>query len=109
MSPIRILGAAVLATLVAGAAAAQPSQPPVNDPNAYPDQSSLRATPAERMGVPASGVVLLSSPTPPSEAWRLKAGDPNVISNAPVPDTRANRARYGQPLSNAGRRTAPIG
>jgi hypothetical protein len=32
-----------------------------------------------------------------------------VIASAPVPDTPANRARYGQPLSRAGKMTAPRG
>lgn len=32
-----------------------------------------------------------------------------VITNGPVPDTAENRARFGQPMSNAGKRTAPAG
>lgn len=32
-----------------------------------------------------------------------------IVSSAPVPDTRQNRALYGQPLSRAGRLTAPVG
>ena len=32
-----------------------------------------------------------------------------VIASAPVPDTPANRARFGQPLSRAGKMTAPRG
>ena len=32
-----------------------------------------------------------------------------VIASQPVPDTVANRAAYGQPLSRAGKRTAPRG
>jgi len=32
-----------------------------------------------------------------------------VIASQPVPDTKANRATYGQPLSRAGKRTAPAG
>ena len=32
-----------------------------------------------------------------------------VIASQPVPDTPANRAAYGQPLSRAGKRTAPRG
>ncbi len=32
-----------------------------------------------------------------------------VIASQPVPDTPANRAAYGQPLSRAGKRTAPAG
>jgi hypothetical protein len=32
-----------------------------------------------------------------------------LVASAPVPDTPANRARYGQPMSNAGKRTAARG
>jgi len=32
-----------------------------------------------------------------------------TVTNGPVPDTRENRAKYGQPLSNAGKRTAARG
>jgi len=32
-----------------------------------------------------------------------------VVASAPVPDTPQNRARYGQPMSNAGKHTAPRG
>jgi hypothetical protein len=32
-----------------------------------------------------------------------------IVASPPVPDTVANREKYGQPLSRAGRRTAPAG
>ena len=32
-----------------------------------------------------------------------------VIASQPVPDTPANRKAYGQPMSRAGKRTAPAG
>jgi hypothetical protein len=32
-----------------------------------------------------------------------------TVTNGPVADTPENRERYGEPLSNAGRRTAPAG
>jgi hypothetical protein len=32
-----------------------------------------------------------------------------TLTNGPVPDTKANRAKYGQPLSHAGRQTRPKG
>jgi uncharacterized surface protein with fasciclin (FAS1) repeats len=34
---------------------------------------------------------------------------PTVVTNGPVPDTAGNRALYGQPMSRAGKRTAPRG
>ena len=39
----------------------------------------------------------------------VDANGVQVIASAPVPDTPANRAAYGQPLSRAGKRTAPRG
>ena len=33
----------------------------------------------------------------------------SMVTNGPVPDTPANRAKYGQPMSNAGKRTAAKG
>jgi hypothetical protein len=44
-----------------------------------------------------------------SERAALDPTGPTRIASAPVPDTPANRARFGQPLSRAGRMTAPIG
>jgi len=32
-----------------------------------------------------------------------------LVTNGPVPDTPQNRARYGQPMSHAGKATAPKG
>ena len=73
------------------------------DPAASP---SAMAAPAA--GVSASGVVPVSSESPDAQA-SLKAGDPNVVSNGPVADTTANRAKYGAPMSNAGKHTTPKG
>ena len=111
MSSIRIFGAAAAVALIAAPAfAASPAPAAPDVPAAYPDQTQRPAAyPAENAAVNTSGVVLLSSPTPRGQAYMLKAGDPTVVSNAPIADTRANRARYGQPMSNAGRRTAPVG
>lgn len=36
-------------------------------------------------------------------------GNVQVISNGPVPDTPENRAKYGAPMSRAGKRTAAAG
>jgi uncharacterized surface protein with fasciclin (FAS1) repeats len=73
------------------------------DPAASPS-----ATAAPAAGVNASGVVAVSSQSPEAQA-SLKAGDANVVSNPPVADTTANRAKYGKPDSNAGKRTTPKG
>lgn len=124
MTPIRLLTAAAVSALLAGPAFAgpDPAQPPhqmapemtrpapLADPVAAPAADEA-ATPASTIVAdPSAGpVVQLDSPTSPTEAWRLKAGDPSVVSNAPVPDTAENRALYGGPMSNGGRRTRPAG
>lgn len=73
------------------------------DPAATPQAPSAMSA-----GVNTSGTVPVSSKSPDEQA-SLKAGDADVVSNGPVPDTRENRAKYGGPMSNGGRRTAPRG
>lgn len=73
------------------------------DPAASP---SAMAAPAA--GVNTSGAVPVSSMSPDAQA-SLKAGDANVVSNGPVADTPENRAKYGAPMSRAGKRTAAKG
>jgi hypothetical protein len=98
---------AAAAALVAGAAVAQtPTSAGVGDQSPTAVPASQAAMPASAT-LPAGGVT--SSPTPADEAFRLKAGDPTVITNGPIPDTPANRHLYGGPMSNAGRHTAPTG
>lgn len=45
----------------------------------------------------------------PAERAPSASAGVDVVSNGPVPDTPANRAKYGQPLSHAGRLTQPAG
>jgi hypothetical protein len=49
---------------------------------------------------------------PYAGGWARDTGaivDHQLITNGPVPDTPANRARYGGPMSYSGRMTAPVG
>lgn len=107
MTPIRLLAAASLAALLAGPALAQ-------DPATMPEENT-NATPApaaEEVATPASAmtpVIMRRDSVSPDAAAMLKPGDPNVVTNGPVPDTRENRRKYGGPISNGGRRTAPAG
>jgi hypothetical protein len=95
----KLLLVAGLATCLAGSGAAAqpaPASPPVLDsaPAASPDQATL-PTPAESQGVNTSVTVATDG------ARHLQ------ISSPPVPDTKVNRAKYGGPMSNAGRHTRP--
>ena len=85
-----------------------PATPAASTDMAADSAASPSAMAAPAAGVSASGVVPVSSESPDAQA-SLKAGDPNVVSNGPVADTTANRAKYGAPMSNAGKRTTPKG
>jgi hypothetical protein len=99
------VSAAAIAALAAGSAASETPAPNATQPPVASSASQAGAPTAATIG--PGGVA--SSPTPANQAYLLKAGEPNVVSNGPVPDTAANRRLYGGPMSNAGRHTAPIG
>lgn len=114
----KLLTAAALAAAFVSPACAgpgyqpQPTQPMAAAPAQPPAPAAEEAAqPASATAVDASApaVVLQDSPTAPEDAWRLKAGDPNVVANAPIPDTVENRRLYGGPISNGGRQTVPAG
>jgi hypothetical protein len=109
MKPLQLLAAAAALALSASAVAAQnTSMQPSGQYVAPPPTASSAA-------VNASGIVSDQSsqaPATTSQVTTQADGSTlvnNVVTNGPVPDTRANRARYGKPLSNAGKRTAPVG
>jgi hypothetical protein len=86
-----------------------PAAPPaaVNDPSAM--SSNPATTPsATTTATDSAGVVPMSSQPSDIQA-NMKAGDTNVVTNGPVADTPENRAKYGSPMSNAGKRTAAKG
>ncbi len=61
------------------------------------------AASADASSTPAAATETASAPTPEATLTI------ETITNGPIPDTKANRARFGQPLSLAGKRTAPAG
>jgi len=105
MRTISWLLAAGAATLIAGAAQAQGMSP---DSSAAPPPPPPPSTSGAPMGS-ADHPIPQNSPTPADQAFHLKAGDPNVVSNQPVPDTPQNRQAYGQPMSHGGKATQPAG
>lgn len=64
-----------------------------SDPASHPAAPQVRAPSADTMGSNVSASVV----------------QPRVLTNGPVPDTRENRQKYGQPMSGAGRRSAAAG
>ncbi|MFI4974524.1 MAG: hypothetical protein ACHP84_08300 [Caulobacterales bacterium] len=119
MTKIRYALAATLAAcLTAGVAAAQsaptPASPPPSSPAAATSDQKL-VVPSGQSNNTMQTITDTSVTTPTTPATTIDAsatvatGTVQVISNPPVPDTAANRAKYGQPLSNAGRRTKAAG
>lgn len=114
------LAALSFATALAGSAMAQsqPTQPMPPEEEVTPSDAGtdvtaptpptsattdVAAEAAQPAGIPTS------SPTPVEQAYLLKAGDPTVVSNPPVPDTPATRRAFGGPDSNGGKKTRPVG
>jgi hypothetical protein len=112
MSSFNLLGAAAAVALLAAPALAiaGPDDSTNNQPVASAPATNDAATPsAQSSSANTSGTVLTGSEVTPAQAQALENGDNKLVSNGPVPDTPANRAKYGKPMSNAGKRTAPAG
>jgi hypothetical protein len=118
MKMSHLMTAAAFATLLGGAAYAQSADQPATTTDAAPPATQMTPGQPDAMSTtatpPASQYNYNASTQPASSSTlgdptSMKAGDANVVSNGPVPDTRENRAKYGRPLSNAGKRSAPAG
>ncbi len=125
-----MIASAAAAALMAGAAFAQ-TDTAVNPPAASQSLPDGVATgnaataapgekanppdataPAAQAGPPAdtANSVAPAAGAPPERAPASSVdGAPQVITNGPVPDTQENRAKYGKPLSHAGKATKPAG
>jgi hypothetical protein len=111
--------ALIAASALAGAASAQST----TNPATSADQSTGSVQTDNGAAQPTSalngpGPAPSSTATPPAtDTTGYNVGapqtDPNtgaqIVTNGPVPDTKANRARFGAPDSHAGRRTSPAG
>ena len=118
---IPFLAATASVLLLAGAAAAQPASSPPDaaaspapaaaPSDATPAPSATPAPTADSTAANTSTGYNFNPGTPPAVAdlAQAKAGDPGIVSNAPIPDTHANRSAFGKPNSAAGRRTKPRG
>ncbi len=101
--------------LVAMAASSAALAQPAPDQSAPPPPTSAMQTPpppapsADIAGANASTGPIPADQLPPGQASALAAGDNQIVTNGPVPDTAANRAKYGGPNSHAGRHTKPAG
>lgn len=74
---------------------------------AFADASSSPAY-VDAFGTPTSATVA-DRPYARATGFESNAYTVSTVENAPIPDTPANRARYGGPMSRAGQRTAAKG
>jgi hypothetical protein len=115
MKLIHLTIATAAAALLGGAAYAQEPTPP--GAGSAPADSTTSAQPLpEDPTVPANSTTE-AAPAAPAPAATTTATDASTgatltnmtVTNGPVPDTAENRAKYGQPMSRAGKRTAARG
>ena len=86
------------------------SQDTSTNPQSYGNTPAATVNPATQAGAPASATMPADN-TGASQAapTSTDASGNSVVSNGPVADTPANRAKYGKPMSMAGRMTKPAG
>ena len=120
-----MLAAGALSLAAATAASAQQAAPdqsspmgappqsepsaPSQDMNAPPPPPQTTAPSAAAAGANTSAQVVAPGDAPPSQVQALAEGDNSLVTNGPIPDTPANRAKYGGPMSLTGKRTKPAG
>ncbi|HXQ14797.1 MAG TPA: hypothetical protein VN814_09265 [Caulobacteraceae bacterium] len=113
-----LVRSALIATAACLLGAAAYAQPTTTDKTAPPAASSdMNAAPPANAGpapdaMPSTGAMPATTAQTGAAANTSATVDANgtqVIASQPVPDTPANRAAYGQPLSHAGKHTAPKG
>lgn len=75
-----------------------------SDPSARPNYDATLQTQGDETAATPSAANVASTSDLSTPAVTTE-----VIASAPVPDTPQNRAAFGQPMSHAGRMTAPRG
>ena len=95
----------------------QPAAPPAasSDMSPAPSTSAPPATASQTPdAAPSNSAAPDTAPTAPvgaaaNTSTTVGSNGTEVIASQPVPDTPANRAAFGAPLSHAGKHTAPNG
>ena len=114
MSRLILAAGAAFLTAILPLAARAADQPAPDGPTVVQSAPPAPSGAADRQGPSAplgsaANPIPKDDPVPPSQADKLLPADPGVVTNGPVPDTAANRAKDGLPLSNGGRSTPPAG
>jgi len=110
MPIVRTALLAAAASLIAVAAYAQPdtgAAPPV--PQTPPDNSQAAPPMTDNGAMQAPADASAATTAASDTSATVDANGVVWHAAQPVPDTPANRAAYGQPMSRTGRLTKPIG
>ncbi len=92
MTALKMLGVAAFLALAAPSVILAQDQPPAASNSTQPGMADPSMTPSSA-----------------DQRKALASGDNTLVTNGPVPDTAANRAKYGGPMSRTGKKTAPKG
>jgi len=103
------LAACAAVCLAGGVAQAQPTTAPSGAVAVPPDQATPPPPAQTSTQAPANATPAASAGVNTAVTVDANGARHLLISNPPVPDTPENRAKYGAPLSNAGRHTQPAG
>lgn len=107
------LAGSIVACFACGVAAAQvtPTPPPASSAtqSATPDQNAPSTSMPGDHGLPVTAASATAAGSNASVTVDANGNRHVLVANPPIPDTAENRAKYGHPLSNAGRRTEPAG
>ena len=103
-----LLTTAAVSVLSIGAAHAQSAA--MSEP-AVVSGAVTETPPATTTTVTTDGATTTTSTTAmaATESGQPASVTTSLVTNGPVPDTPENRAKYGQPMSNAGQHTAAKG
>ena len=116
-----LLTVVAASALMSGAAFAQATDQapgPVNPaPGAAPAPAAEPTPPTEPSAATSPAPTPPAADTGSATSTSVTASDPatgtsvttTTTTNGPVPDTAENRAKYGGPMSHAGKRSAPKG
>jgi hypothetical protein len=87
---------------------AQPAADPatVSQAQATPSLDAVETAPA---GALPAGTVNATGQDPNAPVQVVVRPDGRTVTNGPVPDTQANREKFGGPMSHAGKKTQPAG
>jgi hypothetical protein len=122
MNRFRMMLAAGALSLTAAAAASAQQAPADQTPPGAPSPATGApvqnqpgmgaqdmAPSAASAGANTSAQVVTPNDAPSSQVQALSTGDNTLVTNGPIPDTPANRAKFGGPMSMTGKHTKPAG